>query len=47
MARLGICVFFGLIPSIAIILSLTLLIWYLITKAGHANLRAELMVGEG
>ncbi len=42
MARLGIRLFFGLIPSIAIILSLPLLIWYPITRASHARLRAEL-----
>jgi GPH family glycoside/pentoside/hexuronide:cation symporter len=42
MARLGIRLFFGVIPSIAIILSLPLLIWYPITKASHAKLLAEL-----
>ena len=41
-ARLGIRLFFGLVPSIAIILSLPLLVWYPITKASHARLRAEL-----
>jgi GPH family glycoside/pentoside/hexuronide:cation symporter len=42
-ARLGIRLFFGVIPSIIIILSLPLLIWYPITKASHARLRAELV----
>ena len=42
MARLGIRLFFGLVPSVAIILSLPLLIWYPITKASHARLRAKL-----
>lgn len=41
-ARMGIRLFFGLVPSIAIVLSLPLLIWYPITKASHARLRAEL-----
>jgi GPH family glycoside/pentoside/hexuronide:cation symporter len=42
MARLGIRLFFGLIPSIAIILSLPLLIWYPITRKSHAELRRSL-----
>lgn len=42
MARLGIRLFFGLIPSIVIILSLPLLIWYPVTRASHARLRTEL-----
>jgi GPH family glycoside/pentoside/hexuronide:cation symporter len=42
LARLGIRLFFGLVPSVAIILSLPLLIWYPITKASHANVLAEL-----
>jgi GPH family glycoside/pentoside/hexuronide:cation symporter len=41
-ACLGIRLFFGLVPAIAIILSLPLLVWYPITKASHARLRAEL-----
>jgi GPH family glycoside/pentoside/hexuronide:cation symporter len=42
MARLGIRLFFGLIPSLAIILSLPLLIWYPITRKSHAALRGRL-----
>ena len=42
LARLGIRLFFGPIPALAIILSLPLLIWYPITRASHAKLRAEL-----
>lgn len=42
MARLGIRLFFGPVPASAIILSLPLLIWYPITRASHARLRAEL-----
>lgn len=42
LARLGIRLFFGVVPSIAIILSLPLLIWYPITKASHADLLAKL-----
>jgi glycoside/pentoside/hexuronide:cation symporter, GPH family len=42
LARLGIRLFFGPVPAIAIILSLPLLIWYPITKASHTRLRAEL-----
>ena len=42
MARLGIRLFFGLIPSVAIILSLPLLIWYPITRKSHAELRKRL-----
>ena len=41
-ARLGIRLFFGLVPSIAIILSLPLLIWYPITRNTHAEVREEL-----
>jgi len=41
-ARLGIRLFFGVVPSIVLILSLPLLVWYPITKASHARLRAEL-----
>ncbi len=41
-ARLGIRLFFGLIPAIAILLSLPLLIWYPVTRASHARLRAAL-----
>ena len=44
-ARLGIRLFFGLVPSIAILLSLPLLIWYPVTRASHARLRAELNRG--
>jgi GPH family glycoside/pentoside/hexuronide:cation symporter len=47
MARLGIRLFFGIIPSVAIILGLPLLIWYPITKASHADLRAKLMSSDG
>jgi GPH family glycoside/pentoside/hexuronide:cation symporter len=43
-ARLGIRLFFGLVPAIAILASLPLLIRYPITKASHARLRAELDV---
>jgi GPH family glycoside/pentoside/hexuronide:cation symporter len=46
-ALLGIRLFFGLIPSIILILSLPLLIWYPVTKASHARLRAELEEIEG
>ena len=42
LARLGIRLFFGPVPAIAIILSLPLLIWYPITKASHAELRRKL-----
>jgi GPH family glycoside/pentoside/hexuronide:cation symporter len=42
MARLGIRLFFGLIPSVAILLSLPLLIWYPITRKSHAELRKRL-----
>jgi len=41
-ARLGIRLFFGVVPSVVLILSLPLLFWYPITKASHARLRAEL-----
>lgn len=41
-ARLGIRLFFGPIPAIAILLSLPLLIWYPVTKKSHAELRARL-----
>ncbi|MBC7225297.1 MAG: MFS transporter [Anaerolineae bacterium] len=41
-ALLGIRLFFGLIPSIILICSLPLLVWYPITKATHRQLRAEL-----
>jgi GPH family glycoside/pentoside/hexuronide:cation symporter len=41
-ARLGIRLFFGPVPAIAILLSLPLLIWYPINKGIHARLRAEL-----
>lgn len=41
-ARLGIRLFFGPIPALAILLSLPLLIWYPITKASHAQLCAKL-----
>lgn len=47
MARLGIRLFFGLIPSIAIILSLPLLIWYPITRKSHAELRKRLEAVDG
>jgi GPH family glycoside/pentoside/hexuronide:cation symporter len=42
LARLGIRLFFGVVPSVAIILSLPLLIWYPITKASHADLLVKL-----
>ena len=45
-ARLGIRLFFGLIPSIAIILSLPLLVWYPITRKTHAQVREQLHAGE-
>jgi len=41
-ARLGIRLFFGVVPSLVLILSLPLLFWYPITKASHARLRARL-----
>jgi GPH family glycoside/pentoside/hexuronide:cation symporter len=41
-ARLGIRLFFGLIPSIAIIASLPLLIRYPITRRSHAEMRLKL-----
>ncbi len=41
-ALLGIRLFFGLIPSIILIASLPLLIWYPVTKASHLQVRAEL-----
>jgi GPH family glycoside/pentoside/hexuronide:cation symporter len=41
-ARLGIRLFFGPVPVVVILLSLPLLIWYPITKASHAKLRAKL-----
>ena len=41
-ARLGIRLFFGVVPSVVLILSLPLLFWYPITKASHARLRARL-----
>ncbi len=41
-ARLGIRLFFGIVPSAVLILSLPLLIWYPITRASHARLRAQL-----
>jgi GPH family glycoside/pentoside/hexuronide:cation symporter len=44
-ARLGIRLFFGPVPAIAIILSLPLLVWYPITRASHAQLRARLEGG--
>lgn len=47
LARLGIRLFFGLIPSVVLILSLPLLFWYPITKASHARLRAELEQMQG
>jgi GPH family glycoside/pentoside/hexuronide:cation symporter len=45
-ARLGIRLFFGLIPSIAIILSLPLLVWYPVTRKSHAQVREQLHAGE-
>lgn len=45
-ARLGIRLFFGLIPSIAIILSLPLLIWYPVTRVTHAEMRRRLEGGD-
>lgn len=42
LALLGIRLFFGLIPSIILIASLPLLIWYPVTKTSHLQLRAEL-----
>lgn len=41
-ARLGIRLFFGIVPSLVLMLSLPLLVWYPITKASHARLRAQL-----
>jgi GPH family glycoside/pentoside/hexuronide:cation symporter len=41
-ARLGIRLFFGVVPSVVLILSLPLLFWYPITRASHARLRAQL-----
>ena len=41
-ARLGIRLFFGIVPSVVLILSLPLLFWYPITRASHARLRAQL-----
>jgi GPH family glycoside/pentoside/hexuronide:cation symporter len=41
-ARLGIRLFFGPVPVLLIFIGLPLLIWYPITKASHARLRAEL-----
>ncbi len=41
-ARLGIRLFFGPVPALVLILSLPLLIWYPITRASHARLRAQL-----
>jgi GPH family glycoside/pentoside/hexuronide:cation symporter len=46
LARLGIRLFFGLIPSIAIILSLPLLIWYPVTRMTHSETRRKLAAGE-
>jgi glycoside/pentoside/hexuronide:cation symporter, GPH family len=41
-ARLGIRLFFGPVPAVAILLSLPLLIWFPITRASHRRLREEL-----
>lgn len=41
-ALLGIRLFFSLIPSVILIFSLPLLVWYPITRATHAQLRAQL-----
>ena len=41
-ALLGIRLFFSLIPSIILILSLPLLVWYPINRVTHAQLRAQL-----
>jgi GPH family glycoside/pentoside/hexuronide:cation symporter len=41
-ARLGIRLFFGLIPALAIIASLPLLIWYPIDRRSHAETRLQL-----
>ena len=41
-ALLGIRLFFGVVPSVVLILSLPLLFWYPITRASHARLRAQL-----
>ncbi len=46
LARLGIRLFFGVIPPLAIILSLPLLVWYPITRKSHADLRRELEATE-
>lgn len=48
-ARLGIRLFFGIVPSVVLLVSLPLLFWYPITRASHARLRAELEArgGEG
>ncbi len=42
LSLLGIRLFFGLVPSIILILSLPLLLWYPITRASHAQLLAQL-----
>jgi len=42
MARLGIRLFFGVVPVVIILLGLPLLIWYPITKASHARVREQL-----
>lgn len=46
-ARLGIRLFFGPVPAIAILISLPLLIWYPITRASHRTLREELEAHPG
>jgi GPH family glycoside/pentoside/hexuronide:cation symporter len=46
-ARLGIRLFFGIVPSVVLILSLPLLFWYPITRESHARLRAELEARSG
>jgi GPH family glycoside/pentoside/hexuronide:cation symporter len=46
-ARLGIRLFFGPVPAIAILINLPLLIWYPITRASHRTLREELEAHPG
>jgi len=41
-SRLGIRLFFGVVPVVIILLGLPLLIWYPITKASHARVREQL-----
>jgi GPH family glycoside/pentoside/hexuronide:cation symporter len=41
-ALLGIRLFFAIVPVILILVGLPLLIWYPITRASHAKVRAQL-----